>query len=430
MKVLWLCNAMTPQIAKQLGVQDKNTVSWIANTSRLIADRQECELVFCFPFEATEDICSGYAENIKYYGFYVKNKYSTTKYDKRVEERFMRILQQESPDVIHIWGTECFHTLAMLKVCKQLKLLDKATISIQGLMTCNSEFYNAALPERVVRSLTVRDVLKVDNIWMQQRKFKKKAGFELEAIRLAKNVIGRTDWDKALTKQANPNLNYFFNNAILREKFYNKEWDIKKCEPHTIFVSQGYYPIKGLHMVLKALEIIKRRYPDVKLYVSGFNIIKGNSLKEKLKLTSYGVYIKKLIAKYNLRDNVSFVGLLDEDAICDRYLKANVFVSASVIENESNSLGESKCLGVPTVASYVGGCTNFLDHKKDCLAYPFNEPYMLAEYVCDIFADGRLAESLSRQARKNALIVHSREENIDQLVRIYTQINNSGEQKC
>ena len=107
-----------------------------------------------------------------------------------------------------------------------------------------------------------------------------------------------------------------------------------------------------------------------------------------------------------------------------------MFVSASIIENESNSLGEAKCLGVPSVSSYVGGCTNFLEHKKDSLVYPFNEPYMLAEYVCDIFGDSQLAVSLSKQARKNAMIIHNRKENTDQLIKIYTQINTSGEKKC
>ena len=172
MKVLWLCNAMTPQIAQQLDVGHKSTVSWITYTSQLIADRQECELILCFPFEKTEDICSGKADNIKYYGFHLKDKYSL-KYDKRVEARLKRILQQEKPDVIHIWGTECFHTLAMLKACKELNLLDKAAISIQGLMHCYAQVYNAALPEWVVKRFTFRDILKADNIRLQQRKFEK-----------------------------------------------------------------------------------------------------------------------------------------------------------------------------------------------------------------------------------------------------------------
>jgi len=113
------------------------------------------------------------------------------------------------------------------------------------------------------------------------------------------------------------------------------------------------------------MPLILKRFPDTKLYVSGQNITKSDTLKDKLKISSYGKYIKELIEKYNLQKNVLFTGILDEKQMCKRYLKSHVFVSPSIVENESNSLSEAKILGVPSVDSYVGGVIDRIEHGKD-----------------------------------------------------------------
>ncbi|MFD1904498.1 glycosyltransferase [Paenibacillus rhizoplanae] len=64
-----------------------------------------------------------------------------------------------------------------------------------------------------------------------------------------------------------------------------------------------------------------------------------------MKISTYGAYIKSLIKKHELEDNVFFTGYLNEREMCNRFLKSNVFVSASIIENESNSLSEAKTIG-------------------------------------------------------------------------------------
>lgn len=51
--------------------------------------------------------------------------------------------------------------------------------------------------------------------------------------------------------------------------FMKKKWDYKQCHKYTIFLSQGQYPIKGLHQMVKALPLILRDYPDTKVYVAG-----------------------------------------------------------------------------------------------------------------------------------------------------------------
>ena len=69
-------------------------------------------------------------------------------------------------------------------------------------------------------------------------------------------------------KSINTNIEYHLCNETLRPRFYNaNKCEYKKCERHTIFLSQCKYPIKALHMVLKAMPLVLRDYPDAKIYV-------------------------------------------------------------------------------------------------------------------------------------------------------------------
>lgn len=106
--------------------------------------------------------------------------------------------------------------------------------------------------------------------------------FEIKALQKVRHVIGRTTWDRACTYQINPDAQYYFCNETLRGEFYKHNWDICQCERHAIFVSQGSYPIKGLHFMLEAMTLILKHFPNTKLYVGGQNIIKTDTLKDRL----------------------------------------------------------------------------------------------------------------------------------------------------
>ena len=306
----------------------------------------------------------------------------------------------------------------MVNTCRK----EKVVISIQGLVSIYARYYMACLPAKVQKRFTLRDFIKQDNLKQQQRKFINRGEIEIEVLHEVKHIIGRTTWDQACTYQINPEAKYHFCNETLRDEFYKYSWDINNCEKHSIFVSQGTYPIKGLHFMLEAMPLILKRFPDTKLYVGGHSIIKTDTLKDKIKISSYGKYIKENINKNNLQNNVVFTGILDEKQMCERYLKSHVFVCPSSIENSPNSLGEAMILSVPCVASDVGGVIDLLTHKEEGFVYQTDAPYMLAHYVCEIFACDEFAVQLSEKAREHALKTHDRETNTKQLIAIYESI--------
>ncbi len=140
------------------------------------------------------------------------------------------------------------------------------------------------------------------------------------------------------------------------------------------------------------------------------------------KQSSYGKYLVSLIKQYGLEKNVSFTGFLNAEQMKNRYLKSNVFVSASSIENSPNSLGEAMLLGVPCISSQVGGVHNMMTHAIEGYTYPADEIYMLAYYVNCIFSDSEKAIQMAQRAREHAKITHRPETNMKQLLKIYQEM--------
>lgn len=409
MKILWLCNKMLPQIAQEIKTESSPMGGWLDGLSADLMKKDNIELVVVFPNKALN--IEGSLRNLKYYGFDGTNN----------EEKFTRIFKMENPDIVHIFGTEFKHTLEMMNVCEKLKIVSNTVISIQGLTSVIAHHYYDGLPQKVIKGYTFRDVIKQDNIRQQKIKFLKRGIYEIAALEKCKNIIGRTDWDKACTEQINPKATYHFCNETLRDEFYKHSWDISNCEKHSIFLSQGSYPIKGFHYMLEAMPEILKRFPKAHIYVTGSNPLNLN-IKQKIKQGSYSKYIGALIKKYNLQNNVTFLGSLNEVEMCDRFLKSHVFVSASAIENSPNSVGEAMILGLPVVASDVGGVSNMMTHKNDGFIYQHNAPYMIAHYVSEIFDNDTLAITFSKNSQKHAKITHNKERNLETTLNVYKEI--------
>lgn len=418
MNILWLTNVPLPEASQLMNEKPTPFGGWLVNASARLAEEEGIHLSIAFPKPGLSDVLVLKGVNKTYYGFSPVSENELSKL--RGNAHLARILEHAEPDIVHIFGTEYAHTLAMVNACNEQDIT--AVISIQGLTSICAQHYLTGLPIKVQNRFTLRDLVKQDNLKQQQSKFIKRGLLEIEALQKVKHIIGRTTWDKACTSQINPDAKYHFCNETLREEFYKHSWDINSCEKHSVFVSQGSYPIKGLHFMLEAMPLILKRFPDAKLYVGGNNITQSDTLKDRLKRSSYAKYIKDLISRYNLDSIVMFTGVLDEKQMCERYLQSHVFVCPSSIENSPNSLGEAMILGVPCVASDVGGVTDLLTHKEEGFVYQTDAPYMLAYYVGEIFAKDELALRFSAKAREHAVGTHDREVNNQIMVSIYNAI--------
>ncbi len=421
MRILWLCNVIIPQAAAMLDMKTGVGGGWLNQLSDIFDKREDIDLCVMAPYQNENGLTHiTFGNGSRFYGF-KKAVPEPWKYDESLEKVFKRIINEFNPDIVHIFGTEFPHSLAMVRAFNNPK---RTIIHIQGLVSAIAKHYEAFLPYDTVKKYSFRDFIKRDNIANQREKFKKRGIYEKEAIKKVNHVFYRTDWDRAVTKAINPKVKLHYAQEMMRERFYTGEWRYEECEKYSIFISQGGYPVKGLHIMLEALGQIKRAYKDVKLYIAGEDMLKEESFKDRIRKSCYAKYLKELITERELFKNVMFTGFLDEEAMKCRYLKSNVFVSASSIENSPNSVAEAMLLGVPSVVSFVGGCSSLITHGESGFLYQADAPYMLAEYVCRIFESAELAEKLSFKEKERAKEFYNREKIVDDILKAYGEMIN------
>ena len=168
MKILWLSNIILPKIAEHLSKVKVNSGGWLVGLSEDLKNYENIQLTVCFPCIKEENIIEGEVDKLQYFGFPQKQKNSSI-YNKDIEQYFEQILNKVNPDIVHIFGTEYPHSLAMINVCEKLGILDKVVINIQGLVSMYSNHYNANLPNKIVNRYTFRDIIKNNNIKKQKR---------------------------------------------------------------------------------------------------------------------------------------------------------------------------------------------------------------------------------------------------------------------
>jgi len=377
MKVLWITNIMMPPLAKAKALPVPAIGGWMYSSLKRLFTQNDIEMAVATVYNGKlyDTSC---IDNIKYYLIPLDGK-KAVEYNTGIEAYWHRIHDEFHPDVVHIHGSEYPHGLAYINACGPSGVV----VSIQGLISVYTRYYASGIAFSDTKKTTFRDKIRRDGILRGQKSFEKRGRFEIELLSHVNHIIGRTEWDKAHAWAINPKAQYHHCGETLRDSFYNHRWVYEKCEPHSIFVSQASYPIKGVHMLFEALPLILHHYPDTKVYVAGYD----STVAPWWRIGSYGKYLKKMIARLGISEHIEFTGMLDEKAMCDRYLKSNLFVCCSAIENSPNSLGEAQLLGMPYVASFVGGVPEIAGMNADVL-YRFEETEMLAKKICDIFALG------------------------------------------
>lgn len=417
MKVLWMTNTILPQIAKMIGRNEQYYLGWLSSLLDDVLKTNQVELAVCFPDQGDE-LLTGKEGNLSYYGLPAWCFQEV--YEEKVTDFMKTIIEDFHPDILQVFGTEYPHSLSVVRAFDRPK---RSIAHIQGLISECAKEYCAGLPQKICKRNTLRDFLKQDNLLKQQEKFALRGTWEVETIRSINHVLGRTEWDKKCTKKINSEIQYHYLGEGLRDSFYEHSWELEKCHRHTIFASQALYPLKGLHFLLEAMGNLKEDYPDIHLYVTGKNKVIGTTFFEKLKVSSYNKYLHSLILKLDLKNNITFLGPVDEEGMCKQYLKSHVFVSPSSIENSPNSVGEAMLLGMPVVCSNVGGVSSILENKKEGILYaPYTNVDALTEGIRSIFEQDQLAIELGKNAQKRAFKNYDRAHICEELITVYQQM--------
>jgi len=185
-------------------------------------------------------------------------------------------------------------------------------------------------------------------------------------------------------------------NGINLEKFSPREKDPALMREfglegkNVVGIIARLVPQKDHETFLQSAVEIKRQLPDTRFLIVGEE--EGRTgLRQKLQEKTIELGLaEEIIFTGMRRDIVPIISLFD------------VAVQSSLREGFSNVIVETMAMGVPMVATNVGGNAEAIEDGKNGFIVPCQRPDLLAERVVKILKDKKLALSMKDHARSQA----------------------------
>jgi len=162
-------------------------------------------------------------------------------------------------------------------------------------------------------------------------------------------------------------------------------------QPHArrIICPGRIWAMKGQDVLIKAIALLKSRYPDLTVQFAG-----GGGMRP---------YCKEMAGKLGLASNCYFSGNISHDAMLKDMARAWVAVVPSREEPFGRVLIEAMAVGTPVIASCVGGIPELLTDGREGFLVPPENPEALAEKIALLLSDRDLRKKMSAQARTTFL---------------------------
>lgn len=414
MKVLWFSN--TPALGqKYLNQQLKGTGGWMAALDKCVQEKVELSIAFTYPY--TLDSFK-YGKTMYYPVFTgniiienLRQRWLNKVYDRDFLEQYLSIIEVVKPDIIHIHGTENSFSCIINHV--EIPIV----ISIQGNLSVINhkyrsglfgEYIHTTLPKFNLKSL----LLGKTNFYRSFKKMERMALIEKRNLINTNYIIGRTDWDKRITRVMAPDSKYFVVNEILRDAFYENIWELQTIEGRLIIHttnSDNYY--KGFETICHTLSLLNAYGLDVEWRVAG---ISENSLITRI--------VKKFLKGTYPNKGLVLMGSLDEKQLVEKLQEAHIYVMTSHIENSPNNLCEAMILGMPCIATYAGGTGSLLTDNEEGILIQDGDPWAMAGAILELRNNPEKAIEMGRKARIRALERHNKENITNDLIAVYQEI--------
>lgn len=444
MRILWL-SSLPCQFRSEASTDGIEGGGWIGSLQRLLKGRDDVELAILFPtkerwpegpldekgncldaselasrtasgredggeggrtvyFPVYDPKLSTFAKLKFYYGGY-RNIDRT-----RFVEQIRRAVKAFRPDVIHLFGIESALSTALGQIVDV-----PVVVHLQGfLATYDNAFFPQGFNNRSFAWPPTQREWLLRNGCIFAKNFMHVRGLEeLRRFKAVKYAVGRTRWDYQIARLlAPPSMHYSEVNEVLREPFYKAAgtWvHRKEGEKFRIVSTLGTAIYKGVDLVLKTAKLLKEQTAtDFEWQLVG---VGPDEHFVKMFERTLGIKCKDV--------HVRCLGRLGADDLCRVLLDASAYVHPSYIDNSPNSLCEAQLVGLPVVATYVGGVPSLIEDGVSGYLVPANAPYELAYRLREMASSRNLCEALSRAGAKAAAVRHDRRQIVDDLLAAY-----------
>lgn len=415
MKILWFTSITPPSVLRVLNQPyDEGPASWVENLRRSF-EGQEITLGIASP--ASRCIEPITDNGVTYYTLpapvqsariiKIFDRWRLVTDGKAQLAAAKQVVRQFQPDLIHVHGTE--NVYGMLAGAVELPVV----VSLQGILSlCQLAYFKGlALGDIARLFFSKRFIIGASEIhgYLRMRKMARR---ERRIVQHNRFFIGRTSWDRDFTASVNPRARYFHGEEVMRSIFYDTQWNVINAETNTIFCTSSSMLFKGVETLLQSLAI---------LYAAGLHDIKARIVGVPESSDVMLFYARKA-RQYGVADRVEWLGRLSAPKLVQELLRATVCVNPTHIDNSPNSLVEAMLVGVPTVASRVGGIPSLLDDGVDGWLYPDGDAQALAEKIQHVLHNPQVAAEAGQRARERSLQRNDPDNVASAMLHIYKEI--------
>ena len=392
MKVLWF--SVTPlsiNAGENTGIEGKG---WISSLIQIALGIENLELVVAYEnrspqikeVEETEKL-KIIPINVCRYGKrqIIKDMMTSHEVDDFILSESLKIVDENKPDLIHIFGSEwCFGLLAQ-------HVTIPVVIHIQGfwsqirnslLLPGQSSLFDRFKPELLTHPLGFFARYQYYNLSMERYRR------EEEILRSNHYFMCRTRWDQSIVRFYNREARIFHVDEALRQEFIQSEkrWEpMEKVKRQIVLVTVGAcYSIKGPDVVLKTAKLIRENtdYEVIWKWIGGTE----EDIREFEKLT-----------KVNASEvGARMMGSMSAMEMIKELLCSDIYVHTSYSDNSPNAVCEAQYMGMPVIATDTGGIISLFSEQYDKnMIVPMNDPFYLASKIIELYEDDKKAKSLA-----------------------------------
>lgn len=146
-------------------------------------------------------------------------------------------------------------------------------------------------------------------------------------------------------------------------------------------------PLYNVGCVLRAFALIQKEYPEAELTVAADGWMRPE--------------LEQLAADLKLKAT-RFIGRVPFDQMPEMYDAADIYLTATNLDNMPASITECMACGVPVVTTDAGGIPYIVKHEESCLMIPKDDHVAMAEAAIRLLRDNDLAVRLTQRARADS----------------------------
>jgi glycosyltransferase involved in cell wall biosynthesis len=145
-------------------------------------------------------------------------------------------------------------------------------------------------------------------------------------------------------------------------------------------------PLYNVGCVLRAFALVQREVPGASLTVAGEGWMRAE--------------LEQLARDLGLR-HTEFIGGVPFEGMPDMYDGADIYLTATDLDNMPSSIVECLAAGLPVVTTDAGGIPYIVKHEETCLMIARDDHEAMAAAALRLLADAELAARIARNAREH-----------------------------